>query len=85
MPVHLEITTEVSSVRAYDGPDGYAKRLPYTAIITISHLTDTTAYLHGAKGDASRAVWVALLDLLRARGIRTVMLERHGKMKTIEL
>jgi len=85
MPVHLAITTEVSSVRAYDRPDGYANRLPYSAIVTISHLTDTTVYLHGAIGEVSRPVWAALLDLLRERGVTTVMLERHGKMKTIAL
>lgn len=85
MGVHLEITTEVSSVRAYDQPGGYDKRLPYLAIVTVSHLTDTVVYLHGAVGKVDRETWTGTLDLLRERGVKTVMLERHGKMKTIGL
>ena len=85
MAVHMEMTAEVSAVRFYDRPDGYANRLPYSVIVTVSHLTDTTVYLHGAVGTVTREKWTALLDLLRERGVTTVMLERHGKMKTIAL
>ena len=82
MPAHLQITTEVSSVRVYDRPDGYANRLPYSAIVTVSHLNDTTVYLHGAVGVMDRQVWASLLDLLREQGVTTVMLERHGRMQS---
>jgi hypothetical protein len=85
MPVHLEMTTEVSSLRAYDEPDGYENRLPYLAIVTVTHLPDSTVYLHGAVGKADRETWEKTLDLLRERGIKRVVLERHGKMKTIDL
>lgn len=83
--IHLEMTAEVSSVRAYDQPNGYDSRLPYLAIVTVTHLTDATVYLHGAVGKVDRETWEKTLDLLRDRGVKTVMLERHGKMKTIEL
>ncbi|PIL42029.1 hypothetical protein CR105_26400 [Massilia eurypsychrophila] len=83
--LYLAITPEVSSVRAYDEPDGYARRIPYLAIVTVTHLTDTTAYLHGAVGKVDREMWAATLNLLRERGVKTVMLERHGRMKTIVL
>lgn len=83
--IYLHITPQASNVRAYDVPDGYANRLPYLAIVTVSHLTDTIVYLHGAVGKVDRETWEGTLDLLRERGIKTVMLERHGRMKTITL
>ena len=81
----MEMTAEVSAVRFYDCPDGYAKRLPYSVIVTVSHLTDKTVYLHGAVGTVTREKWTALLDMLREQGVTTVMLERHGRMKTLTL
>lgn len=83
--IHLVMTAEVSSVRAYDQPDGYERRIPYLAIVSVTHLTDTTVYLHGAVGKVDRETWAKMIDLLRERGIKTVMLERHGRMKTISL
>lgn len=85
MAVHLQMTTEVSSVRAYDQPGGYEKRRPYRAIIKVTHLTETMVYLHAAVGKSDKETWDALQNLLRERGVTTVMLERHGKMKTIDL
>lgn len=83
--IYLTMTPEVSSVRAYDVPNGYENRLPYLAIVTVSHLTDTMVYLHGAVGDVDRETWAKLLQMLREKGVLTVMLERHGKMKTLTL
>jgi len=83
--IHLTMTTEASSIRAYDQPDGYEKRLPYLAIVQVKHLTDKIVYLCGAIGVVDRETWKKLLALLGAQGITTVMLERHGQMKTIEL
>jgi hypothetical protein len=83
--VHLTMTPDVSSIRAYDRSDGYEKRLPYLAIVQVKHLDDTTVYLGGAVGTVNRETWEAVLDLLRAQGVTTVMLHRHRKMKTIEL
>jgi hypothetical protein len=83
--IHLTMTPEVSSIRAYDQSGGYEKRLPYLAIVTVTHLTDKIIYLHGAVGKVDRETWEKTLDLLRERGVTTVMLERHGRMKTIEL
>lgn len=83
--IHLEMSTRTSEIRAYDQPGGYEKRLPYLAIVTVTHLTDQVVYLHSAKGIADRETWEKMLDLLRERGVTTVMLERRGRMKTIEL
>ena len=83
--IHLTMTTEVSSIRSYDQPGGYENRRPYQAIVTVTHLTDKIVYLHGAVGTVCRETWAKTLDLLSAAGVTTVMLERHGRMKTIEL
>ena len=83
--VYLEMTTAVSELRSYDVPNGYEQRLPYRALVTVTHLTDKVVYLHGALGSVDRETWNKTLELLRDRGVTTVMLERHGKMKTIAL
>jgi len=83
--IHLTITPEVSSIRAYDRPNGYENRLPYLAIVSVKHLTDRIVYLHGAVGSVDRETWVKTLDLLRSKGVTTVMLERRGRMRTISL
>jgi len=83
--IHLEMSTRTSEIRAYDQPGGYEKRLPYLAIVTVTHLTDQIVYLSGAKGIADRETWEMMLGLLRESGVTTVMLERRGRMKTIEL
>mgnify|MGYP000103054984 CR=1 FL=1 len=83
--MHLVMTPEVSRIRLYNEIGGYEHRAPYVGVLTVSHLTDTIAYLHGALGIADRQVWDSLLALLRDKGIRTVMMERRGTMKTIQL
>ncbi|WP_323142721.1 hypothetical protein [Massilia phyllosphaerae] len=83
--IHLTMTPQTSAIRAYDQPGGYENRLPYLAIVTVTHLTDKVVYLHGAVGKVDRETWEKTLDLLRAHGATTVMLERHGVMKTIQL
>jgi hypothetical protein len=83
--IHLTMTPDASSVRAYDQPHGYEKRLPYRAIVQVKHLDDKTVYLGGAVGEVDRETWAKLLDLLREQGVTTLMLHRHGKMKTIDL
>lgn len=83
--IHLTMTPQTSAIRAYDQPGGYENRRPYQAIVTVTHLTDKIVYLHGAVGKVCRETWAKTLDLLRESGVTTVMLERHGRMKTIEL
>lgn len=83
--IHLEMSTRTSEIRAYDQPGGYEKRLPYRAIVTVTHLNDQFVYLSGAHGISDRETWEKLLDLLRERGVTTVMLERRGRMRTIKL
>jgi len=81
----LHMSRSVSQVRAYDEPNGYAQRIPYRAIVTVTHLTDTLAYLHAAVGVLKPDDFAALLAMLKEQGITTVQFERHGRMKTRSL
>lgn len=84
--IHLEITPATSDVRAYlDKPNGYADREPYRAKLTVMHLSDTLVYVQGAMGVVDRETWRAFFDLMRARGVTKVQLERRGEMKFIDL
>jgi len=82
---HLHMATAVSTIRVYDGPGGYEARRAYLGIITVSHLTDTTVYVHGAVGQIDRATYERTLNMLSDLGVTKVMYERRGQMKTIQL
>ncbi len=82
---HLHMTPEVSTIRVYDAPGGYEARRRYKGFITVTHLTDRVVYVHGAVGQVDRATYSQALAMLAQLGVTTVMYERRGKMKTIEL
>ena len=82
---HLHIAPSVLTIRVYDAPGGYEARRPYVGIMTVSHLSDTVVYLHGAVGKIDRATHRAALAMLRERGVTTVQYERRGQMKILEL
>ena len=82
---HLHMAREVSTIRVYSAPGGYEARRPYDGIITVTHLTSSTVYVHGAVGKIDRATHARALNMLRELGVTTVMYERRGRMKTIEL
>lgn len=81
----LVMTPFISTVRLYDDPFGYEQRMRYTAIVTVTHLSDTAVYLSGAHGALSRDTMPKLLAMLKSQGIETVQMERHGKIKTTKL
>ena len=83
--IHLEMTPATSNIRAYRQAGGYEKRLPYHAILTVTHLTATHVYLHGAVGKVDRETWNKAMTLLRERGVTKVQIERRGRMRIIEL
>jgi hypothetical protein len=82
---HLHMAREVSTIRVYSAPGGYEARRAYDGIITVTHLTSSTVYVHGAVGKIDRATHARALNMLRELGVTKVMYERRGRMKTIEL
>ncbi|QJE03054.1 hypothetical protein HH212_26215 [Massilia forsythiae] len=89
-PLYLVMTTKTSVIRVYDRPDGYEQRLPYLGIMSVDHVTDEVAHLHGAHIDGTvakvdRQIHTQALTLLRERGFTKLLVERHGHLKPIEL
>jgi hypothetical protein len=82
---HLHMAREVSTIRVYSAPGGYEARRAYDGIITVTHLTSSTVYVHGAVGKIDRATHACAMSMLRELGVTTVMYERRGQMKTITL
>jgi len=82
---HLHMARKASTIRVYAEPGGYEARRPYLGIIAVDHLTSSTVYVHGAVGKIDRAAYECAMNMLREIGVTTVMYERRGRMKTIEL
>lgn len=82
---HLHLSRSVSLLRSYAEPNGYERRIPYKAILTITHLTDTAVYLSAAVGEIDMPTWDAAMAMLKEQGVKTVQYERHGRMKTRNL
>jgi hypothetical protein len=82
---HLTMTPLVSTIRVYDQPGGYENRRPYLGLMIVMHLTDSDAYLCGAIGKIDRKTRALGLAALRERGFTKVLVERHKRLKTIDL
>lgn len=82
---HLKLTPKSSTIRVYDQPNGYEKRLPYVGIVSIDHLTDWLVYIHGAVGKIDRETLGQAYALLREQGVTTALVERHRQVKVIRL
>jgi len=83
--LYLSLTPHVSTIRFYDQPDGYENRVPYIGIMTITHLSDTTAYISGALGNFDKAAYTQVMALLKEHGVKTLLYERRGKFITRDL
>lgn len=79
------MTTFISTMRVYSAADGYANRIPYEAILTVAHLSDSHVYLCAAVGSINKRTWDAAMAQLSAQGVKTIQYERHGRMKTFSL
>lgn len=67
------------TLRLYDEPDGYARRLPYDAIATAT-IVGEQAWLAGLHGQFSRAAWRTIRDWLRSKGVTSATMERRGRV-----
>ena len=83
--MHLHESYKESVIRVYDEPNGYTERKPYIASATIDYLTNDTAYLSNLMGSVSRSLMRSVKRHLKKQGVKTLMYERHGKMKTERL
>lgn len=76
--MHLHAEPLVWTLRLYEGPDGYERRLPYRAVATVS-LFGNRAWISGLHGRIDRAAWRLLNDWLKSQGVTSVAMERHGR------
>lgn len=79
--IHLHMSPALSHIRVYVEADGYKNRIPYEAMMTVVHMSDTMVYLMGAVGTVNRETWNKAFEMLYAQGVKTVILERRGVMR----
>ena len=82
MPVSLHAEAIVWTLRLYDEPGGYALRLPYRAVATVSIMGDR-ALLSGLHGRFDRPAWRAIEAWLRGQGCTSVIIERRGRVRVL--
>lgn len=79
---YLHAEPIVYTLRLYYEPDGYARRLPYLAVATVS-LLGARAWISGMHGQFDRAGWRAINDWLWSRGVRSAEMERRGRIVSV--
>lgn len=77
--VTLHAEPLVWTLRLYDEPGGYAQRLPYRAVATVT-LMGRKAWISGLHGKFDRAAWRAVEAWLRGQGVTSAAMERRGRM-----
>lgn len=85
MSLEIDLEPMLLIGRGYEVADGRAQRLPYQLVFSVFLLGDGRARVFGAHGEMSRETLVNLGQALRARGVRTVLMERHGVEREIDL
>lgn len=77
----IDVEPIVATVRWYDDPKGYEKKLPYKAVATISLLNRDTVFISGMHGSINRQMLSELACWLLAHDIKFVHSFRKGKWK----
>lgn len=70
------------TLRLYDRPDGYERRLPFRAVCTV-FVHGRAAEISAMKGTFDRPSWRAIETWLRARGVESAAMERRGRVVTL--
>lgn len=83
--MHIHIKTDVISIRVYSEGCSYHNKDKYNGIVTGYALSDDELYLVGAHGEIGLKVIKEIRKSLIELGYKTLTLERHGKIKHIEL
>lgn len=76
--LHLHLEPVMYVCRGYADPNGYAHAHAYELVLSVFMLGDGRARVFAAHGEITRATLVRLADELRARGVDTVLVNRHG-------
>lgn len=81
MNVHIEPLAGV--LRVFDETSNYGD--PYELALTVRYVDQTTIEILGLDKPITPTHWRAIRQHLKTLGIAKVMINRHGKMKAIEL
>lgn len=79
--VHIMREAVVWQLRLYNEPDGYALRMPYFAVVTVSAIGGK-AKICGLHGTFDRAAWRAIEAWMRGQGMVSADMERRGRRVT---
>ena len=58
---------------------------PYSAVMTITHISPTCIYMSGLHGSISRLDYKEFFAIMAKRGIREVVSVRHNKQRTFRI
>ena len=76
LQIHLEPIMFVG--RGYSNPDGVVRELAYELVFSAFLLGDGRARVFATHGELNRATVMAIGAALRAIGVHTVLVRRHG-------
>jgi len=81
MNIHIQPTQAVC--RVYCGDNSYESKSKYDAVFTITFLWEGAAFLQAAHGKTNAYVYSLIAKTLETDyGIKTVLMERHGKLNS---
>jgi hypothetical protein len=73
-------------IRKYEKEDNnYENRSPYDSIMHVVCITEKICYIYGANGQFLKDDYKEVLYALLNKGFETLLIERHGKMKELNL
>lgn len=78
MALHIELEPIQYIGRGYACADGRAQHQPYALVFSVFLLGDGRARIFGAHGGLGRGTVAAIAAELRALGVHTVLVNRHG-------
>lgn len=78
---YVHVSTKTLVLRGYLNSDGYSLRKEYDWICHIDIHGDV-AFIYGLKGVISSNFRNTVCNLLRQYHVKTMMFERHGKLKS---
>ncbi|MCD6674830.1 MAG: hypothetical protein LT106_18510 [Burkholderiaceae bacterium] len=71
------------TLRLYDEPDGFARRVPYQTLVATVTIMGARASIWGLHGRFDRDTRRAIAQWLHEQGVTSAEMERHGRIITL--
>jgi len=85
MALHIALDPVLYVGRGYAQPDGRAQQQPFDLVFSVFMLGDGRARVFGAHGTLDKPTLLNLAAELRALGVHTVLMQRHGAEREINI